>query len=155
MFAIGTKLKKVLRMALLGGVLVSVSACVPIFRNHGYVPTQEELAEIKVGVDTRDTVAENVGAPGSSGMLNNGNFYYVATRIRHSGARKPQIVSRELVAISFTSAGVVSNIEQYTLEDGQVVSFERRVTSSSVQNKTFLRQLLGNLGQFDASSVLQ
>ncbi len=155
MFAIGTKLKKMFRMALLGGVLVSVSACVSIFRNHGYVPTQEELAEIKVGVDTRDTVAENIGAPGSSGMLNNGNFYYVATRIRQYGARKPQIVSRELVAISFTSAGVVSNIEQYTLEDGQVVSFERRVTSSSVQNKTFLRQLLGNLGQFDAGSVLQ
>ncbi len=155
MFAIGTKLKKALRMALLGGVLVSVSACVSIYRNHGYVPTQEELAEIKVGVDTRDTVAENIGAPGSSGMLNNGNYYYVATRIRQSGARKPQIVSRELVAISFTNAGVVSNIEQYALEDGQVVSFERRVTSSSVENKTFLRQLLGNLGRFDIGSALQ
>jgi len=155
MFAIGTKLKKTLRMALLGGVLVSVSACVSIYRNHGYVPTQEELAEIKVGVDTRLTVAENVGAPGSSGVLNDGNFYYVATRIRHNGARKPQIISRELVAISFTKSGVVSNIEQYSLADGQVVSFERRVTSSSIQNKTFLRQLLGNLGQFDAGSFLQ
>lgn len=155
MFAVGSKVKKALRMALLGGALVSVSACVAIYRNHGYVPTPDELAEIKVGVDTRDTVAETIGAPGSSGVLNDGGYYYVATRIRYYGPRKPQIISRELVAVSFTKSGVVANIERYGLQDGQIVAFERRVTTSSIQDKTFLRQLMGNLGRISPEALLQ
>lgn len=155
MFTFGLTVKPAFRAVLLGMILASVAACSAIYRNHGYVPTQEELAEIKVGVDTRDSVAETIGAPSSSGILTDGGYYYVATRMRHYGPRQPEIVSRELVAISFTSSGVVSNIESYGLEDGQIVAFERRVTSSSVEDKTFLRQLLGNLGRFNPSTVLQ
>jgi outer membrane protein assembly factor BamE (lipoprotein component of BamABCDE complex) len=155
MSELGSRSIKALRMALLGVVLLGVSACVSVYRNHGYVPTAEELAEIKVGVDTRDSVAEAIGTPGSSGVLNDGGYYYVATRLRYYGPRKPQIVSRELVAISFTKTGVVANIERFGLEDGQVVAFERRVTTTNVQDKTFLRQLLGNLGQFNPGTVGQ
>lgn len=155
MFAIGSLMKPTVRAALLGLAMLSVSACQAIYRNHGHVPTQEELAEIKVGVDTRDSVSESIGAPSSSGVLNDGGYYYVATRMRHYGPRNPQIVSRELVAISFDQRGVVRNIERFGLQDGQVVAFERRVTSSSIQDKTFLRQLLGNLGRFNPGTALQ
>jgi outer membrane protein assembly factor BamE (lipoprotein component of BamABCDE complex) len=155
MFATGSMRKMTLRAALLGLVLMSVTACSAVYRNHGHVPTKEELAEIKVGVDTRDSVAETIGAPSSSGVLNEGGYYYVASRMRHYGPRKPQVVSRELVAISFDSSGVVRNVERFGLEDGQVVAFERRVTSSSIEDKTFLRQLLGNLGRFNPGTVLE
>lgn len=155
MFTLVSRLKPALRGALFGAVILSVTACSAVYRNHGYVPTSEELAEITVGVDTRDSVAETIGAPSSSGVLNDGGYYYVATRMRHYGPRQPEIVSRELVAISFTSAGVVSNVERYGLQDGQVVAFERRVTSSSIEDKTFLRQLVGNLGRFNPGDVLQ
>jgi len=158
MFATGTMLKSAFRSALFGLAalsLLSLTACGAVYRNHGYVPSTEELAGIKVGVDTRDSVAENIGAPGSTGVLNDGGYYYVSTRIRHYGPRKPQVVSRELVAISFDQRGVVRNVERYGLQDGEVVAFERRVTSSSVENKTFLRQLVGNLGRFNPGTVLQ
>lgn len=155
MFAIRTMLKPVRRAALLGLVVLSISACSAIYRNHGHVPTPDDLATIQVGVDTRDSVTESIGAPSSSGVLNEGGFYYVATRIRHYGPAEPKIVARELVAISFDSSGVVRNIEHFGLQDGQVVTFQRRVTSSSIQDKTFLRQLLGNLGRFNPGSVLQ
>lgn len=155
MFATRSRLKRAFRAALLGLAVLSVSACQSVYRNHGYVPLAQELAEIRVGVDTRDTVAESIGTPGSSGVLNDGGYYYVATRIRRYGMRKPEIVSRELVAISFDRSGVVRNIERFGLQDGQVVTFERRVTSSSVEDKTFLRQLLGNLGRFNPGTVLE
>jgi len=155
MFATRSLLKPAFRAALLGLAILSVSACSAVYRNHGYVPSEAELAEIKVGVDTRDSVAESVGAPSSSGVLSDGGYYYVTTKLRHYGPRKPQVVSRELVAISFDPSGVVRNIERYGMQDGQVVAFERRVTSSSVENKTFLRQLLGNLGNFNPGTALQ
>ncbi len=143
-----------LRIGLIGMAAVSLSACVALHRNHGYVPNDEDLAEIQVGVDTRDSVTEAVGTPGSAGVLRDSGFYYVSTRMRHYGATAPKVVSRELVAISFNQSGVVQNIERFGLEDGRVVPLSRRVTSSSVESNTFLRQLMGNLGNFNPGDAL-
>lgn len=131
-----------------------LSACVAQFRNHGYIPPEEDLAAITVGVDSRDSVAESLGSPIASGVQGDSAFYYVSTRIRHYGFSAPEIIDRQVVAISFNPRGVVSNVERFTLRDGKVVPLARRVTDSSVADTTFLRQLLGNLGRFDAGTLL-
>ncbi|GAA6202212.1 outer membrane protein assembly factor BamE [Aquicoccus sp. SU-CL01552] len=148
-------LKAALRGAGLTLMVLAVSGCVTIYRNHGYVPTPEDLDAIQVGKDTRDSVVEAVGPPTSSGVLKDSGFYYVASRMRHFGPTEPKVVSREVVAINFDQRGVVRGIERYGLEDGRTIPLERRVTSSSVEDKTFLRQLLGNLGRFNPGSVLE
>lgn len=154
MIATATLLKRTSRVAVLSVTLFSGAACVSIYRDHGYVPVEEDLAEIVVGIDTRDSVAESIGTPGASGVLNDSGYYYIATRMRHYGASAPKPVSRELVAISFDTAGVVQGIERYGLEDGRVIPLERRVTESGVDDKTFLRQLLGNLGRIGPGTIL-
>lgn len=136
-----------LRMALAICVLVSTSACVASFRNHGYIPPDDVLDEIVVGVDTRASVEDTAGSPSSSGVLNESGFYYVRTRMRSFAYRAPEVVDREVLAISFDSDGVVTNIERFGLKDGRVVSLEKRVTESSVIDRTFLRQLLGSFGR--------
>lgn len=148
------KFAQVVRAGVLGLTVSAVAACTATYRKHGYVPSSDDLAELVVGVDTRDTVAEAVGVPGSAGVLNDTGYYYVSSRIRHYGAAKPKVVSRELVAISFDQSGVVKNIERFGLEDGQVIPLERRVTSSGVEKSSFLRQLLGNLGNFNPATAL-
>lgn len=143
-----------IRVIAFGTCLAVATACTPIYKKHGYAPSQAELAELKVGVDTRDSVIEAVGAPGASGVLKDSGYYYVVSRFRHYGPKQPEVVSRELVAITFDQRGVLRNIERYTLEDGIVVPLERRVTSSSVEDKTFLRQLLGSIGSFNPANAL-
>ena len=155
MIATASKLKPVARAATITALCLILTACMPIYRKHGYVPSEEELAAITLGVDTRDRVTEAIGSPGTSGVPNDSGYYYVTSRMRHYGPREPQVVSRELVAISFDQRGVVRDIERYGLEDGRVIALNRRSTSSSVEDKTFLRQLLGNLGRFDPGSALQ
>jgi outer membrane protein assembly factor BamE (lipoprotein component of BamABCDE complex) len=86
-------------------------------------------------------------------MLRESGYYYVAQRFRTVGPREPEVISREVVAISFDADGVVRNVERYGLEDGNVVAFSRRVTDSSVRDVSFLRQLLGNIGRFDAERL--
>ena len=135
------------RRIALAGVMLLAAGCVATYRDHGYVPKPEDLAAIKVGVDTRDSVREAIGTPGSTGVLNLGGYYYVSSRVRHYGAKKPEIVARELVAISFDSRGRVANIERFGLERGQVIPLERRITDNGESDRTFLRQLLGNLGR--------
>ena len=133
--------------------VIGTSGCSPTFSNHGYIPPEEDLALIEVGSDTRDSVAEKVGVPTSSGLLNDSGYYYVRMRTRAIGPFAPQEIDRQVLAISFTDAGVVQNVERFGLERGRVVPLERRVTSSSVSDKSFLRQLLGNLGRFNPAGL--
>jgi outer membrane protein assembly factor BamE (lipoprotein component of BamABCDE complex) len=127
---------------------LTLGACAPQFSTHGYIPPAEDLALIEVGSDTKDTVAEKIGVPQSSGVLTNSGYYYVKMRKRSIGPLAPEEVEREVLAISFSDNGVVQNVERFGLERGRVVPLERRVTSSPVSDNTFIRQLLGNLGRF-------
>ncbi|MBL4812306.1 MAG: outer membrane protein assembly factor BamE [Rhodobacteraceae bacterium] len=136
------------------GLLLLASACTPIYRNHGYMPSDDDLALIVVGSDTRQSVAEQVGTPTSGGVLDGSGFYYVSSRFRHFGPLAPQEIERQVLAISFDAQDVVQNIELFGLEDGQVVTLSRRVTDDNIQDVTFLRQLMGAIGNFDAGSLL-
>ncbi|QDC09563.1 outer membrane protein assembly factor BamE [Oceanicola sp. D3] len=135
-------------------LVLSLAACTARMRNHGYTPSDADLAALQVGVDTRESVIEAVGSPAGYGVLRESGYYYLSARTRTWGPREPEFVDRQLVAISFTEAGRVSNIERFTLRDGNVVALSRRVTVSNVKGVSFLRQLLGNLGRFQASDFL-
>lgn len=132
---------------------LALSACSPTYRNYGYVPPQEDLEQIAVGIDTRASVEETLGAAGASSVLEDNALYFVRSRVRSFALLEPEVIEREVVAVSFDGAGVVQNIETFGLERGQVVRLSRRVTDSSVANKTFLRQLIGNIGRFTPGGI--
>ncbi|MCM2562429.1 outer membrane protein assembly factor BamE [Lutimaribacter sp. EGI FJ00015] len=132
-----------------------LAGCSSVYRNHGYVPNDEDLSQIVVGVDTRDTVADVVGSPSAGGVLDSSGYYYISSRVRHFAYRRPEVVNREVLAISFDEAGVVSNIERFGLEDGQVVPITRRVTETGDTSNAFLQQLLRSLGNFAADDLLE
>ena len=134
-------------------VLAATAACTATYRNHGYVPPQEDLQNIVVGIDTRATVDDVIGPPSTAGLLSAGDYYYVRSRVKNFGARRPEVIERTVLAISFDAADVVQNIESFDLSDGRIVRLSRRVTDNSVEGNGFLRQMLGNIGQFDPSEL--
>ena len=140
---VGTKR---IKMAMLGACLLLVTACTTQYRNHGYVPLPEDLAKIKVGSDTRESVAEAVGTPSASGVLDESGYYYVRTQVKHYGARKPEVVDRRMVAITFDSRGLVRNVSEYSLEHGKVVPLNRRITDNDIENENFLKKITQNIG---------
>ncbi len=135
-------------------LVLSLAACTARMRNHGYTPSDADLAQIQVGVDTRESVIEAVGSPAGYGVLRETGIYYLSAKTRTWGPREPEFIDRQLVAISFGPGGRVSNIERFTLRDGNVVALSRRVTDSNISGVSFLRQLLGNLGRFRAEDFL-
>jgi len=141
-----------LALALGGGLLVA--GCTAIYRDHGYVPLDEDLAKIEVGKTSRDEVAGLIGRPSSSGVLEGSGWYYVGSRWKYYGARAPQEIDRQVVAISFDAKDKVANVERFGLEQGQVVVLSRRVTDSSIKGITLVRQLLGSLGRVNASQII-
>jgi outer membrane protein assembly factor BamE (lipoprotein component of BamABCDE complex) len=134
--------------------ILALSACSPQFRNHGYVPTESDLAAITVGIDTRASVEEAIGAPSMAGVMTDSATYYVQTRMRQFAWQQPEVVERQVLAISYDSAGVVSNIERFGLQDGQVVPISRRITGTTGTNESIIRRLIGSIGGFRASDFL-
>lgn len=134
--------------------VVVVAACTAQYRDHGFVPSDDDLTRIVVGESTRDDVGRIVGRPTSTGVLSGSGWYYVGSRFRHYGLREPREVERQVVAISFDEQGLVENVERYTLEDGRIVTISRRVTDSNVKGLSFLRQLLGNIGNLSADQIV-
>lgn len=149
MFDVRIRARVLLMLFCIGGL----GACSAQHSSHGYTPSEEDLAELVVGVDTRATVDDVVGAPSVSGMMNDGNYYYVRSRIRYYGAFAPEVVDREVLAISFDQSDAIANIERFGLEDGRVIRLTRRVTDSSVVDTGFLRQMMGNLGNLNPAEL--
>ena len=135
-----------IRLGLIGAVLL-IAACSTVYRNHGYVPTDDELALVEVGADTRETVSEKIGRPTASGLLNDTGWFYVQSRWAYRGAFEPREIERQVVSITFTEAGRVENIERFGLERGKVVPLSRRVTETSVKGLSVIQQLLGSFGR--------
>ena len=134
------------RFGLIAAVLF-VAACSTVYRNHGYVPAEQDLAAIEVGVDTRETVSEKIGRPSASGLLNDTGWFYVQSRWAYRGAFEPKEIERQVVSITFTEAGRVANVERFGLERGKVVPISRRVTETNVKGLSLIQQLLGSFGR--------
>ena len=146
-----SKSLRVRMVAALAG-LILLAGCGEITRTTGYVPEDADLEAIVVGRDTRTTVETIIGSPSTEGILDTSGWYYVRSDYRTVAYRAPVEEDRQVVAISFDEEGVVTNIERFGLEDGQVIALSRRVTDDNVKGIGFLRQLFGNLGRIDPAT---
>ena len=142
----GAFVRRVVMVASLG---VAV-ACTPITRNHGFIPLPEDLSQLTIGVDTRDSVIALIGPATSGGVIGESTLYYVASKFENFGPFEPTEVDRQVVAISFAAGGTLSNVERFTLQDGRVVALSRRVTDDGIDDVSAISQLLGSFGQVNA-----
>lgn len=140
-----------LRWLALAGLCLA-AACTVQYRNHGYIPREEDLARIDIG-DSRQEVATLVGQPSATGLLEDDAWFYVRSRWRDYAWRTPEEISREVLVVSFRGDSV-ANIESYGLRDGRVVALSRRVTDSQTAQIPILRQIFGNVGNFNPADFI-
>jgi outer membrane protein assembly factor BamE (lipoprotein component of BamABCDE complex) len=143
------------KAALALGLALGLAACGDTAATAGFVPTDDQLAAVVVGRDTRTTVSTILGDPGSTGLTADEGWFYVRSTFEDGTYRSRREVDREVVAVSFNEAGVVTNVERFGLEDGQVVALSRRVTDDNTAGIGFLRQLFGNLGRIDPAQFFE
>ena len=107
-----------------------------------------------MGKDTRETVEEKIGHPSAEGLLNDDAWFFVQSRFQQKGLKPMTEIDRQVVVISFSESGTVSNIERFGLQDGNVVVLSRRVTESNIKGVSFLRQLMRNMGRMTTSDIV-
>lgn len=135
-------------------VPLAVAGCSHVYRNHGYIPPEENLAQVEIGTTTQAELQGMIGHPSAQGLLAGSSWYYVGSRWEYFGAREPREVERRVLAIRFSEGGTVSNIETFGLERGRVVVLSQRVTDSGIEGSGLIRQLLGNIGRVQAGQLL-
>ena len=143
------------KTALALAVVLGLGACGDTTERVGFVPTEDQLEAVVVGRDTRTTVRTILGEPGSTGLAAEEGWFYVRSTFTDGTYRERREIDREVVAVSFDASGVVSNVERFGLEDGQVVALSRRVTDDNTAGIGFLRQLFGNLGRIDPAQFFE
>lgn len=140
----------------LGAIAVALllQGCAPTYRSHGYLPRDSELAALAVGSDSREEVLAKLGRPSATSLLGDTSLYYVQSRFRHFAFLAPEEIGREVLALSFTPDGRLGNVERFGLERGRVVQLNPARTAEVFADRTFVTQLLGNIGRFDAGTLL-
>ncbi|WP_366465390.1 outer membrane protein assembly factor BamE [Paracoccus methylarcula] len=58
--------------------ILGLAACSPVYRNHGFVPPDTDLAQVVVGETTMDQIPVLIGRPSAQGLLTGSGWYYVA-----------------------------------------------------------------------------
>ncbi len=138
------------RSLALAGVLACAAAltaaCSPVIRNHGYVPQPEELADLRVGLDTRASVQSKIGRPAGTGIFTDDGWYYVSSKVEHLTYHAPEVVDRRVVAVLFDQDDVLAAVTEYGLEDGRIVDLETKTTPTYGRQLTILEQAFGNIG---------
>jgi len=132
---------------LVAACAVGASACNPVLRSHGYRYTTQEEPNITPAEDTEASVLARLGNPSTRGTFEDNTWYYISSTRESLAYLRPATRDRRIIAVSFDDAGVVSTVNEYSLEDGRVVAYADRETPTRGRELSFLEQLLGNVGR--------
>jgi outer membrane protein assembly factor BamE (lipoprotein component of BamABCDE complex) len=129
-------------------VAAALGACTPRVTTHGYVPDPEALSRIQPGVHNQLEVAQFLGTPSTTASFGQPTWLYITERTEAYAFLAPEVVDQRVVAIAFNDDGVVTDVDEYVLQDGYLVDPVTRTTPTYGKQLGLLEQLLGNIGRF-------
>ncbi|AZN72399.1 outer membrane protein assembly factor BamE [Georhizobium profundi] len=144
----GTILRAGVAVVALSGAMVVSGCSTSEVLKQGYVLDEDTLALVPVG-SSREQVLLSLGTPSTTATFDNDEvFYYISqTRSRPVAFMKPRLVDQRVLAVYFSSEGMVRQIANYTLQDGRVFDLISRTTPTGGRDLTFLGQLLAGPGE--------
>ena len=93
-----------------------------------------------------------MGSPSTIASVDGASYYYISSRIETNSYKKPEVTDRKIVTVYFDDNDIVSDIGGYGLEDGNIVAFVERITTTRGKELSLLAQLFGNLGRFNSGN---
>ena len=133
---------------LITSVLLS---CTTNIKNHGYIPSKSDLETLVIGKDTKQSIAKKIGLPATAGL--EGAYYYVRSTFNAPGFKSAQLVDRTVVVLSFDQRSKLKNIETFSVDKGNFVRLDYRITETGLDNKNILQQIIGSISGPSASSL--
>ncbi|HEX9461166.1 MAG TPA: outer membrane protein assembly factor BamE [Alphaproteobacteria bacterium] len=129
---------------------LAVAACTPRVDHRGYLPDVDEVARIKPGVQGRDEVREILGTPSTASTFTDDRWYYISKKTSQTAFFNPTVLEQKVLEIDFDNSGMVQEVRDYTLKDGEQINPVARKTPSPGRELGFMEQLIGNIGKFNS-----
>lgn len=127
--------------------VILLGACTPITSYQGFQAVEANPKDVKVGVDSKETVMDRLGSPSAVATFDPNTWFYISQISDQMAFHKADVRKRDIVAINFNkSDDKVLGVNTYTLKDGHIVAFNRRATPTRGRELSIIEQILGNIG---------
>ena len=139
------------RVRLIAGIVLVglVAACAPVIENRGNLVDDERMARLAVGETRAEDVLIDIGTPSAVAPFDDRTWYYIGQVTSKTAFFNPEIIDRRVVRVRFDDAGVLSEVAEVTLAEGETLQLVDRETPTLGRTVGFLEQMLGNVGRFN------
>jgi outer membrane protein assembly factor BamE (lipoprotein component of BamABCDE complex) len=112
----------------------------------------DQLKELVPGTSTRTDVTALIGSPTARATFDDNTWIYISEVTRARIGRVQGVLSQDVVVLSFNEQGVLQEVKRLNQDDALPVTVVARTTPSPGTEASFLQQLFGNIGRFNAST---
>ena len=110
----------------------------------------DQLKELVPGTSTRADATSLLGSPTAKATFDDNTWIYIGETTRSRVGRTPGVLQQDVVVLSFDAGGVLRGVKRLNQDDSRDVSVVSRATPSPGSEASFMQQLLGNVGKFNA-----
>jgi outer membrane protein assembly factor BamE (lipoprotein component of BamABCDE complex) len=136
------------------GLCLCLTSCawmLPPPQTRGNKVEPEQLKELVSGTSTKADVTALIGSPTQKATFDENTWLYITELTRPRVGRTLGVLDQAVVVLSFDDRGVLRGIKTVTNNDAISVSVASRTTPSPGTEASFMQQLLGNIGKFNAA----
>lgn len=144
-----TNAKNARALLLASALTLSLAGCgIQQVSRHGYVPDEGALDQIQIG-SSKEQVQLIMGTPSTTAALGSDVYFYISETRTQMLFLDPNVIDRRVLTFYFDDEGRLTRIANYGVQDGKVFDFISRTTPTRGDDLTFLRQIFGNVGNFN------
>ncbi len=110
----------------------------------------DQLKELVPGTSTRADATALLGSPSTRATFDDKTWIYISETTQTRVGRTPGIRAQDVTVLTFDQAGVLRDVKRLNQDDGLPVNVVNRSTPSPGSEASFLQQLLGNVGKYNA-----
>jgi len=131
---------------------LTLSACTPVTAQRGNLLEDYQFESLQPGTSTQSDVLRALGSPTTQSTFDLNKWYYMGQKKEKKGILDSEIVDERIVIVTFNQEGVLQTIEDST-ESREDIPYAREKTATHGNDLTFMQQLLGNMGRFNAPTT--
>ena len=114
----------------------------------------DQIKELVTGTSTRADATSLLGSPTAKATFDDNTWIYIGEVTRTRVGQMPGIMQQDVVVLNFDQGGVLRGVKRLNQDDSRNVAVVSRSTPSPGSEASFMQQLLGNVGKFNAGGAL-
>ena len=130
----------------------ALPGCSRLKQNMGYIVDESLVTAIQPGVDNKESVAKTLGRPTFTSEFDTREWYYVSRNTTQLAFASQKTKSQSIIRITFDEKGNVAAIDRRGMEQIASINPNGDKTPTLGREKSFFRDLFGNIGQVGAGA---